>query len=88
MRALTYHGSLGAIAICGSDLHRYRGKIPAMKRGDIFGHEFMGEVVDAGPLVSHRLRLGQTAEGYKMCDKKGDDCRKVVLTPWGRIGIA
>jgi len=37
-----------ATAICGSDLHIYRGKIPDMKDGDILGHEFMGEVVDAG----------------------------------------
>lgn len=37
-----------ATAICGSDLHLYRGKIPEVKEGDIFGHEFMGVVVDAG----------------------------------------
>ncbi len=42
-----------ATAICGSDLHMYRGKIPAMKSGDILGHEFMGEVVDAGPSVTN-----------------------------------
>ncbi|SHH23138.1 zinc-dependent alcohol dehydrogenase [Massilia sp. CF038] len=42
-----------ATAICGSDLHMYRGKIPAMKSGDILGHEFMGEVVDAGPKVTN-----------------------------------
>ena len=41
-----------ATAICGSDLHMYRGKIPAMKSGDILGHEFMGEVVDMGPSVT------------------------------------
>ncbi len=41
-----------ATAICGSDLHMYRGKIPAMESGDILGHEFMGEVVDAGPDVT------------------------------------
>lgn len=41
-----------ATAICGSDLHMYRGKIPAMKHGDILGHEFMGEVVDAGSGVT------------------------------------
>jgi threonine dehydrogenase-like Zn-dependent dehydrogenase len=41
-----------ATAICGSDLHMYRGKIPAMKHGDILGHEFMGEVVEAGPGVT------------------------------------
>ena len=35
-------------AICGSDLHLYNGFIPSMERGDILGHEFMGEVVDIG----------------------------------------
>jgi threonine dehydrogenase-like Zn-dependent dehydrogenase len=35
-------------AICGSDLHLYDGYIPTMKRGDILGHEFMGEVVEKG----------------------------------------
>jgi threonine dehydrogenase-like Zn-dependent dehydrogenase len=37
-----------ATAICGSDLHIYRGKIPDMKHGDILGHEFMGVVQEAG----------------------------------------
>ena len=36
-------------AICGSDLHLYAGFIPTMKKGDIVGHEFMGEVVEVGP---------------------------------------
>jgi threonine dehydrogenase-like Zn-dependent dehydrogenase len=44
-------------AICGSDLHMYDGYIPTMKRGDILGHEFMGEVVEAGPGVS-TLKVG------------------------------
>ena len=38
-------------AICGSDLHLYNGVIPAMKSGDVLGHEFMGEVVDVGAEV-------------------------------------
>src|ERR1700730_10165604 len=36
-------------AICGSDLHIYGGIIPAMKKGDVLGHENMGEVVEVGP---------------------------------------
>ena len=32
-------------AICGSDLHLYDGFVPTMRKGDILGHEFMGEVV-------------------------------------------
>jgi threonine dehydrogenase-like Zn-dependent dehydrogenase len=40
-------------AICGSDLHLYDGYIPAMYRGDILGHEFMGEVMEIGPGVDN-----------------------------------
>ena len=46
-----------ATAICGSDLHLYRGKIPQLEDGDILGHEFMGVVVEAGPEVT-KLRKG------------------------------
>jgi threonine dehydrogenase-like Zn-dependent dehydrogenase len=44
-------------AICGSDLHLYDGFIPTMRAGDILGHEFMGEVVEAGPKST--LQKGQ-----------------------------
>lgn len=37
-----------ATAICGSDLHIFRGKIPCMPDGDILGHERMGVAEDAG----------------------------------------
>lgn len=46
-----------ATAICGSDLHLYRGKVPAMERGDILGHEFMGVVEEAGSAVT-RVKKG------------------------------
>jgi threonine dehydrogenase-like Zn-dependent dehydrogenase len=44
-------------AICGSDLHLLDGFIPTMQRGDILGHEFMGEVVDVGP-GNTKLKVG------------------------------
>lgn len=44
-------------AICGSDLHLYDGYIPTMKKGDIMGHETMGEVVEVGPKVK-KLKVG------------------------------
>ncbi|MEA2285430.1 MAG: hypothetical protein QOJ21_1473, partial [Solirubrobacteraceae bacterium] len=44
---------ISSTAICGSDLHLYDGYIPTMKRGDILGHEFMGEVVEIGREVSN-----------------------------------
>jgi threonine dehydrogenase-like Zn-dependent dehydrogenase len=40
-------------AICGSDLHLYDGFIPTMEKGDILGHEFMGEVVELGSAVKN-----------------------------------
>jgi threonine dehydrogenase-like Zn-dependent dehydrogenase len=40
-------------SICGSDLHLYDGYIPTMRRGDVLGHEFMGEVVELGPSVNN-----------------------------------
>ena len=40
-------------AICGSDLHLYNGFVQPMKKGDVLGHEFMGEVVDVGKDVSN-----------------------------------
>lgn len=46
-----------ATAICGSDLHLYRGKVPGMQDGDILGHEFMGVVEDVGRGVT-KLRKG------------------------------
>jgi threonine dehydrogenase-like Zn-dependent dehydrogenase len=42
-----------ATAICGSDLHLFHGKIPETKHGDIFGHEFMGVVEEAGADVTN-----------------------------------
>jgi threonine dehydrogenase-like Zn-dependent dehydrogenase len=42
---------------CGSDLHFIDGYIPGMREGDIFGHEFMGEVVEVGRDVD-TVRVG------------------------------
>jgi len=42
-----------ATAICGSDLHLYRGKVPGLQPGDILGHEFMGIVEEVGPGVGN-----------------------------------
>jgi threonine dehydrogenase-like Zn-dependent dehydrogenase len=44
-------------AICGSDLHLYNGFVPSMEKGDILGHEFMGEVVEVGRGITN-LKAG------------------------------
>jgi threonine dehydrogenase-like Zn-dependent dehydrogenase len=45
-----------ATAICGSDLHLYRGKVPGLEEGDVLGHEFMGVVEETGPSVTQVKR--------------------------------
>jgi threonine dehydrogenase-like Zn-dependent dehydrogenase len=44
-------------AICGSDLHLYNGLMPTMEKGDVLGHEPMGEVVEVGSAVT-KLKVG------------------------------
>lgn len=46
-----------AAAICGSDLHVYRGLEAGLDAGTVMGHEFAGEVVAAGAGVA-RFRPG------------------------------
>lgn len=41
-----------ATAICGSDLHLYRGKVPGVAAGDVLGHEFLGVVEEVGRAVT------------------------------------
>ena len=41
-----------ATAICGSDLHLYDGYMPTMEKGDVLGHEPMGEVVEVGSAIT------------------------------------
>ncbi len=46
-------------AICGSDLHLLDGVMPTLEKGDILGHEFMGEVVEVGSGVgADTLKVG------------------------------
>lgn len=47
-----------ACSICGSDLHAFHGKHPRLVFPRILGHEFAGEIVDAGREVAG-FRVGQ-----------------------------
>jgi threonine dehydrogenase-like Zn-dependent dehydrogenase len=85
-------------AICGSDLHLYGGYIPGMEDGDIMGHEFMGEVVEAGVKVT-KVKVGDRVvvpfniacgecffcarELYSLCDKTNPN-HKVVEAMYGQ----
>src|SRR5690349_4421849 len=78
-----------ATAICGSDLHLYGGYIPTAQKGDILGHEFMGEVMEVGNAVT-KLKPGDRVvvpfpiacgncffcqEGkYSLCENSNPNC--------------
>jgi threonine dehydrogenase-like Zn-dependent dehydrogenase len=84
-------------AICGSDLHLYDGYVPTMKRGDVLGHEFMGEIVETGKDVSN-LKVGDRvvvpfpiacghcnaceAEAYSLCENSNPNARMAEAL-WG-----
>lgn len=80
-------------AICGSDLHLYDGYMPEMHKGDVLGHENMGEVVDVGKDVK-KLKVGDRVvvpftiscgecffcerEMYSCCDRTNPDAEKAA----------
>jgi threonine dehydrogenase-like Zn-dependent dehydrogenase len=64
-------------AICGSDLHLYDNMIPAMERGDIMGHEAMGEVVEVGSGAKHALKVGdRVVIPFTIFCGECDQCRR------------
>jgi threonine dehydrogenase-like Zn-dependent dehydrogenase len=70
--------------ICGSDLHLFNGLMPTMEKGDVLGHEPMGEVVEVGSAIT-KFKVGDRVvvpftiscgdcffckkEMYSLCDK-------------------
>jgi threonine dehydrogenase-like Zn-dependent dehydrogenase len=83
---------------CGSDLHLLGGYIPFLEKGDVLGHEFLGEVVEVGPDV-HRHSIGDRVvvssfiscgkcfycrqELYSLCDN-GNTNPAITETLWGQ----
>ncbi|WP_433281281.1 alcohol dehydrogenase catalytic domain-containing protein [Micromonospora sp. CA-244673] len=86
---------------CGSDLHLLGGHLPFPARGDVLGHEFLGEVVEVGPRV-RRHRVGDRVvvcsvvscgrcwhcgrQEFSLCDNGG--AGEGDLAPGGRYGHA
>jgi threonine dehydrogenase-like Zn-dependent dehydrogenase len=84
-------------AICGSDVHLYDGFIPTMRKGDVLGHEFMGEVVEVGKAVTN-LRPGDrvvvpfpiacgrcnmcSAQLFSLCENSNPNARQAEQL-WG-----
>ena len=83
---------------CGSDLHLLGGYIPFMEKGDVLGHEFLGEVVEVGSevrkhkvgdrvVVSSFVSCGRCwycrQELYSLCDN-GNTNPAITETMWGQ----
>lgn len=63
-------------AICGSDLHLFHNMIPAMKPGDVVGHEMMGEVVETGSEVSNLKKGDRIVVPFTINCGECDQCRR------------
>ena len=63
-------------AICGSDLHLFDGFMMGMKRGDIVGHEFMGEVVEVGRAVKNLAKGDRVVVPFTISCGECDQCRR------------
>ncbi len=68
-----------ATAICGSDLHIYRGKIPRVENGDVLGHEFMGLVEDVGPGVTRVKRGDRVVVPFTISCGECFFCRRTLF---------
>jgi threonine dehydrogenase-like Zn-dependent dehydrogenase len=82
---------------CGSDLHLIGGYIPFMEKGDVLGHEFIGEVVEMGAdvqrhhvgdrvVVSSFIACGKcwfcSQNLFSLCDN-GNTNPAITETLWG-----
>jgi threonine dehydrogenase-like Zn-dependent dehydrogenase len=67
---------VSSTAICGSDLHLYNGFIPSMEKGDVLGHEFMGEVVEVGPGVQNLKPGDRVVVPFPIACGSCDMCRR------------
>jgi threonine dehydrogenase-like Zn-dependent dehydrogenase len=65
-----------ATAICGSDLHIYGGMIPGMRKGDILGHEFMGEIVEVGDEVTNLAAGDRVVVPFTIACGRCHSCRR------------
>lgn len=56
-------------AICGTDLHPYRGELPGFAIGSVLGHEFVGVVTEAGPQVPFAVGRRVVASDIIACGR-------------------
>lgn len=79
-------------AICGTDLHPYRGDIPGFDTGVVLGHEFAGTVVAVGDEVGFRVGDRVYASDIIACGRCARcaaehhyQCPRASLFGYGRV---
>lgn len=80
---------VGACGVCGTDLHIVDGEFPPTPYPIVPGHEFAGEVVDAGPGVEDISEGDRVAVDPSLFCGRCHFCRKGrgnLCKNWGAIG--
>ena len=93
MRALTYHGlhDVKVDTVPDPELKASDDlilRVTATATGQTLAQRYMPQLlkhIQAGELkpdiiITHRMKLAEATEGYRIFNKKEEDCRKVVLT--------
>jgi threonine dehydrogenase-like Zn-dependent dehydrogenase len=64
--------------LCGSDLHIVRGKVPEVGQGTVLGHEFVGDVVEAGAAAGVEVGRRYLGGFFAACGA----CRSCLRRQW------
>jgi threonine dehydrogenase-like Zn-dependent dehydrogenase len=71
---------ISSTAICGSDLHLVNGFVPTMEKGDILGHEFMGEVMEVGRGVKNLKAGDRVVVPFPIACGECNACRRDLFS--------
>jgi threonine dehydrogenase-like Zn-dependent dehydrogenase len=66
--------------ICGSDLHLFDGFMPTMEKGDVLGHEPMGEVVEVGSAVRNLKKGDRVVVPFTISCGECFFCQKTLFS--------
>ena len=66
--------------ICGSDLHLLDGFIPTMKKGDVLGHEPMGEIVEVGSAIKNLKKGDRVVVPFTISCGECLFCKKTLFS--------